>query len=105
MLKEKWGVSFALTDVLNKSVLKTCLHRGGFEFVKLDIDNSRIEEMQEIAVGCKEYGSLTILGNIQDGEGLAYAAHANFDYALGDFIQPPQDELVYIEEAIEETTL
>ncbi len=103
-MRDKWGVSFELTDVLNVSELNKCLQRGGFEFVKFNLDKDKISDMREVTISCKEFGSLTILGNIQDEEGRAYASHADVDFVLGDFIQPPKDELEYIEKTIDEKT-
>jgi diguanylate cyclase (GGDEF)-like protein len=104
-MRDKWGVSFELTDVSDVSELNKCLQRGGFEFVKFNLDKDKISEMREVAISCKEFGSLTILGNIQDEEGRAYASHADIDFVLGDFIQPPKDELEYIKKNIDEKTL
>ena len=103
-MRDKWGVSFELTDVSDVSELSKCLQRGGFEFVKFNLDKDKINDMREVAISCKEFGSLTILGNIQDEEGRAYAAHADIDFVLGDFIQPPKDELEYIKKTIDEKT-
>jgi len=103
LMRDKWGVSFALTDVVNVKVLKTCLELGGFEFVKIPLAKEKIDDVQEISAFSRERGSLIILENIEDGEGLVYAAQANSDYVIGDFLQPPQDDLVAMSEPIEVT--
>ena len=94
LMRDKWGVSFALSSVINGKILKTCLQLGSFEFIKIPLIKEKFDAVQEISKFSGELGSLIILENIEDEECLVYAAKANSDYAIGDYIQPPQDDLV-----------
>ena len=82
---------------------KNLLQLGGFEFVKIPLIKEKMDNVRQMSEFSRELGSLIILDNIADGEGLLYAGQANSDYVIGDFLQPPQDDLVIMSDAIEVT--
>jgi len=99
-MRDAWGVAFALYDVVNASVLNTCLKQGGFEFVKFKMDESNMESVARVSAQARELGALTVIENICSARQLATAIELGFDYGQGEFVQPSMDHLVLSTEVI-----
>ncbi len=93
-MRDTWGVSFALFDVVNTEVLKTCVKQGGFEFIKFTMDKQKINSIADISREARDLGVITVIEKISSAHELNTAIELNFDYGQGDFIQPPMDQLV-----------
>ncbi|HTT07920.1 MAG TPA: EAL domain-containing protein [Gammaproteobacteria bacterium] len=99
-MRDTWGISFALFDVVNTTVLDTCVKQGGFEFVKFIMDEKNTENIAKISAHAREAGVLTVIENISNAQELNTAIQMNFDYGQGDFIQPPLDRLAFANDVI-----
>lgn len=99
-MRDTWGISFALFDVVNTDVLDTCVKQGGFEFVKFTMDEKNTENIAKISAHAREAGVLTVIENISNAQELNAAIQMNFDYGQGDFIQPPLDRLAFANDVI-----
>ena len=93
-MRETIGVSFALYDVINPAVVERCIQQAGFEFIKIPMNSASVEIIPQITEKAREFGSLTVLNNIENGEQLNNAILAEADYGQGDFIHPPIEQLV-----------
>ncbi len=93
-MRDTWGAGFALFDVINTSVLTTCVKQAGFEFIKFTMDSSKIDMIAEISQTARELGTLTVIEQISNAQQLNSAIELGFDYGQGDFIQPPMDHLI-----------
>lgn len=100
-LRDAWGISFALYDVINSSVLNTCVKQGGFEFIKFNMGKDKIKNIEEISAMAKDLGVLTILEQIKNAQELNKAIELNFDFGQGDFIQPAMEKLILVDDIIE----
>lgn len=99
-MRDTWGISFALFDVVNTSVLDTCVKQGGFEFIKFTMDEKNIETIEKLSTHAREAGVLTVIENIGNAQELNTAIKLKFDYGQGNFIQPPLDQLVFANDVI-----
>ncbi|OGT79185.1 MAG: hypothetical protein A3H91_09775 [Gammaproteobacteria bacterium RIFCSPLOWO2_02_FULL_61_13] len=99
-MRDAWGVAFALYDVVNASVLGTCIKQGGFEFVKFAMDEKSMEHVAQVSSQARELGALTVIENIGSARQLATAIELGFDYGQGEFVQPSMDQLVLSTEVI-----
>lgn len=93
-MRDTWGVGFAMFDVINASVLKTCVKQAGFEFIKFKMGNDNLESISEISAVARELGVLTVIEQISNAQQLNSVIEMGFDYGQGDFIQPPMDQLI-----------
>jgi len=93
-MRDTWGVSFAIFDVKNISVLNTSLKQGGFEFIKFSMDSNEMKNIAEISQAARDAGALTVIEQISNAQQLNTAIELGFDYGQGDFIQPPMDQLI-----------
>ena len=93
-MRRTWGIAFALCDITNPSMLEFCMKKTGFEFVKILTTTVKSDAIPDITSKARELGALTVLENINNGNQLNDAIAAEVDYGQGDFIQPPQDQLV-----------
>ena len=100
-MRDTWGISFALYDVINSTVLKTCVKQGGFEFIKFRMDQNNLESIEEVSAMARELGALTVIENISNAQELNTAIELKFDYGQGDFIQPAMDKLLLVDDIIE----
>ena len=99
-MRDTWGISFALFDVVNTAVLDTCVKQGGFEFIKFTMDEKNAENIAKISAHARDAGVLTVIENISNAQELNTAIQMNFDYGQGDFIQPPLDRLAFANDVI-----
>ena len=99
-MRDTWGISFALFDVVNTSVLDTCVKQGGFEFIKFTMDEKNMETIEKISAHAREAGVLTVIENIGNAQELNTAIKLNFDYGQGNFIQPPLEQLTFANDVI-----
>jgi EAL domain-containing protein (putative c-di-GMP-specific phosphodiesterase class I) len=93
-MRDTWGVGFAMFDVVNTSILKTCVKQAGFEFIKFKMDNDNLKTISEISEAASELGVLTVVEQISNAQQLNSIIEMGFDYGQGDFIQPPMDQLI-----------
>jgi EAL domain-containing protein (putative c-di-GMP-specific phosphodiesterase class I) len=93
-MRDTWGVGFAMFDVINTSILKTCVKQAGFEFIKFKMDNDNLKTISEISEAASELGVLTVVEQISNAQQLNSIIEMGFDYGQGDFIQPPMDQLI-----------
>jgi EAL domain-containing protein (putative c-di-GMP-specific phosphodiesterase class I)/DNA-binding response OmpR family regulator len=93
-MRDTWGVGFAMFDVINTSVLKTCVKQAGFEFIKFTMDGDKTTMISEISEAARELGVLTVIDQISNAQQLNSVIEMGFDYGQGDFIQPPMDQLI-----------
>lgn len=100
-MRDTWGASFALYDVINTTVLKTCVKQAGFEFIKFTMDGKNLKSIDEIGQSARDLGALTVIESISNAQELNSAIEMKFDYGQGDFIQPPLDQLVLMDDVIE----
>ena len=100
-MRDTWGISFALYDVINSAVLKTCIKQGGFEFIKFRMDKDNLDSIEEISTQARELGALTVIEKINNAQELNTAIELKFDYGQGDFIQPAMDKLLLVDDIIE----
>lgn len=96
-MRDAWGVSFALFDVINTSVLKTCIKQASFEFIKFTMNSKDVKTIAEVSRLASDLGALTIIEQIGSAQELNTAIELKFDYGQGDFIQPPMDQLIMAE--------
>ena len=100
-MRETWGVSFALYDVINSEVLKTCVKQAGFEFVKFTMNSDDLKSIEDTSLLARDLGALTVMEKINNAQELNTAIDLKFDYGQGDFIQPAMDKPVLIDDIIE----
>lgn len=107
-LREKYGISFALTNVKGLSILKTCTNQTSFEFVKIPMyettdsgDKAIVEnELRQLIDGSRELGSLTIADRIDGADYLSTAIECGADFVSGYLVHPPQEEIYSEDEVI-----
>ena len=99
-MRESWGVSFALYDVINPSVLEVCVKQAGFEFVTISTKQSDNELINSITENSRNMGAITVLEDIENEEQLQSAIQMGADYAEGDFIQPPMEQVAMTTQVI-----
>lgn len=99
-MRESWGVSFALYDVINPSVLEVCVKQAGFEFVTISMAQDDNELINSITENSRNMGAITVLQDIENEAQLQSAIQMGADYAEGDFIQPPLDQLIMTTQVI-----
>ena len=100
-LRDSWGVSFALYDVVNSAVLKTCVKQGGFEFIKFRMNKDDLKNIEEISTQARELGVLNVIEKINNAQELNTAIELKFDFGQGDFIQPAMEKLFLVDDIIE----
>lgn len=106
-LRDKYGISFALTNVHGLSTLTTCTQQTSFEFVKIPMyevsDNAekplKINELRQLINGSKELGSLTIADKIDNADYLSMAIECGTDFVSGYLVHPPQED-IYTEDEV-----
>ena len=99
-MRESWGVSFALYDVINPSVLEVCVKQAGFEFVTISMTQDDNDLIRAITENSRNMGAITVLQDIENEGQLQNAIQMGADYAEGDFIQPPLDQLIMTTQVI-----
>ena len=99
-MRESWGVSFALYDVINPSVLEVCVKQAGFEFVAISMSQDDNNLISAITENSRNMGAITVLEDIENEAQLQSAIQMGADYAEGDFIQPPLDQLILTTQVI-----
>lgn len=99
-MRESWGVSFALYDVINPSVLEVCVKQAGFEFVTISMTQADNDLINAITENSRNMGAITVLEDIESEDQLQSAIQMGADYAEGDFIQPPLDQLIMTTQVI-----
>ncbi|RKZ45569.1 MAG: hypothetical protein DRQ58_10225 [Gammaproteobacteria bacterium] len=100
-LRDKYGISFALTNVHGSSILKTCTHKTSFEFVKIpmyttsDAGDKAIntDELRQLIASSSEQGSLTIAEKIDNADYLSTAIECGADFVSGYLVHPPQEDI------------
>jgi diguanylate cyclase (GGDEF)-like protein len=100
-LRDKYGISFALTNVHGLSILKTCTHKTSFEFVKIpmyttsDAGEKAInsDELRQLIASSSEQGSLTIAEKIDNADYLSTAIECGADFVSGYLVHPPQEDI------------
>jgi diguanylate cyclase (GGDEF)-like protein len=100
-LRDKYGISFALTNVHGLSILKTCTHKTSFEFVKIpmyttsDAGDKAIntDELRQLIASSSEQGSLTIAEKIDNADYLSTAIECGADFVSGYLVHPPQEDI------------
>jgi len=100
-LRDKYGISFALTNVHGLSTLKTCTHQTSFEFVKipmyvtLDSEEKAMDttELKQLIDSAREQGSLSIADRIDNADYLSAAIECGADFVSGYLVHPPQEDI------------
>jgi diguanylate cyclase (GGDEF)-like protein len=100
-LRDKYGISFALTNVHGLSILKTCTHKTSFEFVKIpmyttsDAGEKAInsDELRQLIASSSAQGSLTIAEKIDNADYLSTAIECGADFVSGYLVHPPQEDI------------
>lgn len=100
-LRDKYGISFALTNVHGLSTLKTCTHKTSFEFVKIPMYETSdtgekamdIDELRQLIESSREQGSLTIADRIDNADYLSAAIECGADFVSGYLVHPPQEDI------------
>jgi EAL domain-containing protein (putative c-di-GMP-specific phosphodiesterase class I) len=100
-LRDKYGISFALTNVHGLSTLTTCTHQTSFEFVKIPMyvtsDNGEkaldTSELTQLINTAREQGSLTIADRIDNADYLSAAIECGADFVSGYLVHPPQEDI------------
>lgn len=101
-LRDKYGISFALTNVHGLSILKTCTHQISFEFIKISVYETSdsgeekavdTEELIQLRNGASELGSLTIADKIDNADYLSTAIKYGADFVSGYLVHPPQEDI------------
>ena len=100
-LRDKYGISFALTNVHGLSTLNTCTHQTSFEFVKIPMcvtsDNGEkaldTNELTQLINAAKEQGSLIIADRIDNADYLSAAIECGADFVSGYLVHPPQEDI------------
>ncbi|MFT5426002.1 MAG: diguanylate cyclase (GGDEF)-like protein [Gammaproteobacteria bacterium] len=108
-LRDKYGISFALTNVQGLSILNTCTHQTSFEFVKIPMyersDSGEekavdTEELRQLINGASELGSLTIADRIDNADYLSTAIECGADFVSGYLVHPPQEDISSEDEVV-----
>jgi len=108
-LRDKHGISFALTNVQGSSILNTCTQQTSFEFVKIpiyEISDSGEEkavdanELRELINNARELGSLTIADKIDNADYLSTAIECGADFLSGYLVHPPQEDISSEDEVV-----
>lgn len=100
-LRDKHGISFALTNVHGLSTLNTCTHQTSFEFIKIpmyvtsDSGEKAIDtnELTRLITTSREQGSLTIADRIDNADYLSAAIECGADFVSGYLVHPPQEDI------------
>jgi len=100
-LRDKYGISFALTNVHGLSTLNTCTQQTSFEFVKIPMyvtsDSGEkavdINELTQLISTSREQGSLTIADRIDNADYLSSAIESGADFVSGYLVHPPQEDI------------
>jgi len=100
-LRDKYGISFALTNVHGLSTLTTCTHQTSFEFIKIpmyvtsDSGEKAIDtdELTRLITTSREQGSLTIADRIDNADYLSAAIECGADFVSGYLVHPPQEDI------------
>ena len=93
-LRKKIDVKFSLYDIDDESVLKSCLDDDRFEFVRISLDEGKIEEIRRLTTLVKASGAGCIIENIHEAEHLNLAIDLDADYCQGNFVQSATDEII-----------
>jgi EAL domain-containing protein (putative c-di-GMP-specific phosphodiesterase class I) len=108
-LRDKYGISFALTNVQGLSILNTCTHQTSFEFVKIPMYETSdsgeekavdTEELRQLINGASELGSLTIADRIDNADYLSTAIECGADFVSGYLVHPPQEDISSEDEVV-----
>jgi len=98
-LRDKYGISFALTNVQGLSILTTCTQQTSFEFVKIPMYKTSdsgeekgvdANELRELIDNARELGSLTIADKIDNANYLSTAIECGADFLSGYLVHPPR---------------
>ena len=109
VLGDKYGISFALTNIQGLSILNTCTHQTFFEFVKIPMyetsDSGEEEavdanELRQLVDGSKELGSLAIAAKIDNADYLSTVIECGADFVLGYLVHPPQENISSEDEVV-----
>lgn len=108
-LRDKYGISFALTNVQGSSILTTCTQQTSFEFVKIPMYETSdsgeekgvdANELRELIDNAKELGSLTIADKIDNADYLSTAIECGADFLSGYLVHPPQEDITSEDEVV-----
>lgn len=107
-LRDKYEISFALTNVQGLSILNTCTHQASFEFIKIlmyektDSGEKAVDtnELRQLIDGAKALGSLTIAGKIDNADYLSNAIECGTDFVSGYLVHPPQEDISSEDEVV-----
>ena len=100
-LRDKYGISFALTNVHGLSTLSTCTNQTSFEFVKIpmyvtsDSGEKALDsnELSQLISTAREQGSLSIADRIDNADYLSTAIECGADFVSGYLVHPPQEDI------------
>jgi diguanylate cyclase (GGDEF)-like protein len=107
-LRDKHGISFALTNVQGLSTLNKCSNQTSFEFVKIpmyeaiDSEEKAIDgnELRQLLGTSSELGSLTIADRIDNADYLSTAIECGADFVSGYLVHPPQEDISSEDEVV-----
>ncbi|MCH8976630.1 MAG: EAL domain-containing protein, partial [Proteobacteria bacterium] len=108
-LRDKYGISFALTNVQGSSILTTCTQQTSFEFVKIPMYETSdsgeekgvdADELRELIDNARELGSLTIADKIDNADYLSTAIECGADFLSGYLVHPPQEDISSEDEVV-----
>lgn len=108
-LRDKYGISFALTNVQGSSILNTCTQQTSFEFVKIPMYETSdsgeekpviADELRELINGARDLGSLTIADKIDNADYLSTAIECGADFLSGYLVHPPQEDITSEDEVV-----
>ena len=109
VLRDKYGISFALTNVQGISILNKCTSQISFEFVKIPM-HKKSDTGEEVAVNTNELrqllnestklGSLSIAEKIDNADYLSTAIECGADFMSGYLVHPPQEDITSEDEVV-----
>jgi EAL domain-containing protein (putative c-di-GMP-specific phosphodiesterase class I)/GGDEF domain-containing protein len=109
VLRDKYGISFALTNVQGVSILNKCTNLTSFEFVKVPMHEKSdsgeeeavdADELRQLLKGSTELGSLTIADKIDNADYLSTAIECGADFVSGYLVHPPQEDITSEDEVV-----
>ena len=109
VLRDKYGISFALTNVQGVSILNKCTNLISFEFVKVPMheksdsgDEVAVDanELRKLMKGSAELGSLSIAEKIDNADYLSTAIECCADFVSGYLVHPPQEDIISEDEVV-----
>lgn len=108
-LRDKHGISFALTNVPGLSILNKCTNQISFEFVKIPMYETsesgeeeavNADELRQLLEGASGLGSLTIADKIDNADYLSTAIECGADFVSGYLVHPPQEDITSDDEVV-----